>query len=434
MTKHRELIKYISELPIGTRISVRKIAGELSVSDGTAYRAIKDAENKGLVTTIPKTGTIRIKNEDKNYNNQVTFAELIKIVNGTVLGGREGLYKPLNKFLIGAMKLKDISSYISDGCVLIVGNREEAHELALKKGAAVLISGGFETTEANKKLADKYALPIIKSPYDTYKIATLINQTLYNKMVESEILHVKDIINNHPHYLNEKDTYQDWEQLLDKTEHSRFPVTNDENKVVGVVTSKDVTGRDYNASIAKLMTSNPITVSPETLVASVAYVMVWQGIEMIPVVDEQDKLIGIVSRHDVMEAMQFGKGHDKNTATAARKMIQNNFTKEIFNEGITLSGFVNPAMTDQVGSMDPSILTALLIQASLSALGHDNVFNIVLENCSFNYVAPIQLEQKINVTARVLENSRKYGKVDLEIKGDEKVLLKGFISCQILKK
>ena len=51
-TKHDQILKHIEELPIGDRISVRSIAKSLSVSEGTAYRAIKDAENIGLVSTI----------------------------------------------------------------------------------------------------------------------------------------------------------------------------------------------------------------------------------------------------------------------------------------------------------------------------------------------------------------------------------------------
>lgn len=48
LTKHEQILKYIEELPVGTKISVRLIAKELHVSEGTAYRAIKEAENTGI--------------------------------------------------------------------------------------------------------------------------------------------------------------------------------------------------------------------------------------------------------------------------------------------------------------------------------------------------------------------------------------------------
>ncbi len=65
----------------------------MSVSEGTAYRAIKDAENKGYVSTIERVGTIRIEQKKKENIEKLTYAEVVNIVDGQVLGGREGLHK-----------------------------------------------------------------------------------------------------------------------------------------------------------------------------------------------------------------------------------------------------------------------------------------------------------------------------------------------------
>ena len=45
-TKHEQILKHIDELPVGEKISVRQIAKALNVSEGTADRAIKEAENQ----------------------------------------------------------------------------------------------------------------------------------------------------------------------------------------------------------------------------------------------------------------------------------------------------------------------------------------------------------------------------------------------------
>ena len=44
-SKHQKILEYIKSLPIGSKISVRQVAKELKVSEGTAYRAIKESEN-----------------------------------------------------------------------------------------------------------------------------------------------------------------------------------------------------------------------------------------------------------------------------------------------------------------------------------------------------------------------------------------------------
>ena len=64
-TKHEQIIQYIETLPVGEKLSVRTIAKNLNMSEGTAYRAIKDAENIGLVSTIERVGTIRIERKSK---------------------------------------------------------------------------------------------------------------------------------------------------------------------------------------------------------------------------------------------------------------------------------------------------------------------------------------------------------------------------------
>lgn len=133
-TKHEQILEYITNLEVGEKISVRSIAKALTVSEGTAYRAIKEAENQGLVSTIERVGTIRIEKKKKENIEKLTYAEVVNIVDGQVLGGREGLYKTLNRFVIGAMKLDAMMRYVEAGNLLIVGNRVQVHKVGLEAG------------------------------------------------------------------------------------------------------------------------------------------------------------------------------------------------------------------------------------------------------------------------------------------------------------
>lgn len=141
-TKHEQIIQYIETMPVGEKLSVRTIAKNLNMSEGTAYRAIKDAENIGLVSTIERVGTIRIERKSKENIETLTFGQICKIIDGDILGGKKGLDKTLSKFIIGAMQREAMERYISPGSLMIVGNRNDIQEFALEKGAAVLITGG----------------------------------------------------------------------------------------------------------------------------------------------------------------------------------------------------------------------------------------------------------------------------------------------------
>ena len=76
-TKHEQILRYIEGLAVGEKISVRQVARILSVSEGTAYRAIKEAENQKLVNTIERVGTIRIEKKKKENIERLTFAEVV---------------------------------------------------------------------------------------------------------------------------------------------------------------------------------------------------------------------------------------------------------------------------------------------------------------------------------------------------------------------
>lgn len=305
-TKHEQILEYIDELPVGEKISVRQIAKALNVSEGTAYRAIKEAENKGYVSTIERVGTIRIERKKKENIEKLTFAEVVNIVDGQVLGGRAGLHKTLNKFVIGAMQLEAMMRYLDPGNLLIVGNRKRVHQNALNAGAAVLITGGFDAEDEIKKLADELQLPVITTSYDTFTVATMINRAIYDQLIKKEIVLVEDILTplDHTIFVLTTDKVSKWFQLNKETTHSRYPVVDQNMKIQGMVTSKDVLGVNGDSPIEKIMTKSPMTVRDKTSVASAAHMMVWEGIEVLPVVDDHNKLIGLISRQDVLKALQ----------------------------------------------------------------------------------------------------------------------------------
>ncbi|HEY8803639.1 MAG TPA: DRTGG domain-containing protein, partial [Clostridium sp.] len=206
MSKHEEIVNHILSLKIGTKISVRGISSELGLSDGTSYRAIKEAENMGIVNTVPRVGTIRVEKVYKKNIESLTYAEVIRILEATVLGGKEGIDRSLNKFIIGAMAVESIIRYLRPGYLLIVGNREEAQLLALENEAAVLITGGFDCSEKVKNLADEKGIPVLSSTYDSFTVASMINKALYETMIKKEIILVEDVMDVNTTCLMDTDT------------------------------------------------------------------------------------------------------------------------------------------------------------------------------------------------------------------------------------
>ncbi|MGW2717670.1 CBS domain-containing protein [Streptomyces sp. NPDC001492] len=121
--------------------------------------------------------------------------------------------------------------------------------------------------------------------------------------------------------------FKDVARLLDEHRISGLPVVDHDDKVVGVISESDLIRRQaaHSATRARrfrvpalgrfgrrgaavvrtgtagdLMSSPAVTVHPEQRVADAARVMERHGIQRLPVVDEEDRLIGIATRRDLL--------------------------------------------------------------------------------------------------------------------------------------
>ena len=107
---------------------------------------------------------------------------------------------------------------------------------------------------------------------------------------------------------------------LMKDHHIRLiPVVDDNGQVVGIISDRDV--RDASPSKAttldmyemhyllaelkakNIMTAKPITVKPTDTVEQAALIMLDNKVGGLPVVDDNGKLVGIISDHDVFKAL-----------------------------------------------------------------------------------------------------------------------------------
>ena len=438
-TKHDQILAYIEELPVGERISVRSVARSLNVSEGTAYRAIKEAETSGLVSTIQRVGTIRIERKLKSHFEKLTFGEVVKIIEGDVLGGEAGLDKVLSKFIIGAMTEDAMERYISPGSLMIVGNREEAQILALEKGAAVLITGGFETSAEIITLADRVEMPILSTSYDTFTVATLINRAMSDQLIKKEIMLVGDIYTNLTKtcYLYSTDTLEDYQTLSEETGHSRFPVVNKNMRVLGVITAKDVIGKALSQTLDKVMTRDPDNVKKHMSVASVAHLMIWDGLEMMPVVEDDLSLLGIISRQDVMKAMQLAQ---------RQPQVADTISDQISGEVTALSdktnkdeephfGFtVTPQMVSNVGTISFGVLSEIISNVAERTMYNYQRRNVVIEQVNLHYFKLIQIESELDIRPRVLEIGRRSAKLDIEVYLENAIVAKAIVICQLMER
>ncbi len=411
MSKHQEVLEYLQKLPIGKRVSVRSISNHLGISDGTAYRAIKEAENQGLVETRPRSGTVRIEPPKTSMRLEaLTFEEIAKLTDCEVVAGHQGLKKSFEKFTIGAMTKANIGKYLSKSGLLIVGDRTAIQRLALESGNAILVTGGFEVTEAIKELSNRIQVPILSSHFDTFTIATMINQALSTMRLKTDIPNVENIYLDKDTYgyLQETDTVRDFTLLMKKHNHVRFPVVNAHGMVVGVVSIRDVTEKAKSVVISQIMTRNPLTTLPRVNLSHISQKMVYEDFEMIPVVQPNHLLLGVVTRRQVMEALQ--ESQDK-----ALPSYSDNITSHLKEGRYAYSIEVSTSMIDSQGNLAQGAMVEILKEVGIRLLTKKQHRNIIIEQIVLYCLQAVQLDDHLDVRSKIISHTRRSATIDFEV-------------------
>jgi len=133
---------------------------------------------------------------------------------------------------------------------------------------------------------------------------------------------VKDVMRTHVIAVKRSAPYKQMAAMLHDQRVSAFPVIDDDNKVIGIVSETDLLTKEafegtvprtleslrqrmrsqVNAvTAADLMTKPPVTIGPDEPVTHAARLMYNRRVKRLPVISDDGTLIGIVSRCDVLK-------------------------------------------------------------------------------------------------------------------------------------
>jgi len=283
-----------------------------------------------------------------------------------------------------------------------------------------------------KLLADALDLPIISSKYDTFTVGSMINRALFDRLIKKKIMIVEDIVTAKDKMivLRPSSTVGDFQRLRDETSHTRFPVVDEWYRVIGMITYKDVLGAEPDTSIEKLYTRSPITATLQTTLASAAHTMVWEGVELLPIVDRNRKLIAVVTRRQVLQAMRDAR-KEPHLGETFDDLIWNGFEEERDDKGqLYFRGVITPQMVNGFGSVSEGILSTVMTQAALRAVKDVRSYDHVMENMTTYYVRPLQIEDIVTLHPEFIEMSRKFCKLELSIRHGEHLVAKAMMTAQ----
>ncbi len=226
-------------------IEIRKVAGvDGSISLKNAWEIMQ----REKLVTLPVTnqeklaGLITIGDIARTYMEvyendilsqaETKYSNIVDTLRGTIVVGDEhGLFEH-GKVIIGAANPDLMESYIQPGDLVILGNRYESQLCAIEMSAAcVVVTDGAKVSLTIQKMAASHNCMIISTPYDTYTVARLINQS----MSVSYFMKNEDLISFHL-----EDYIDNIQGIMASKRYRYFPILDENDKLAGLISRRNV--------------------------------------------------------------------------------------------------------------------------------------------------------------------------------------------------
>ena len=169
--------------------------------------------------------------------------------------------------------------------------------------------------------------------------------------MQNDSVRVKDIMTTKTITLGPEDTLEKATQLFEQFKYDGFPIVNEEGKLLGIVTAYDMVSQSYathlplllrmvenlykdkaddsvlknhfekigSVKMRDMMNLDPLVIGPEVKVEDLAKEFLQHHrVNPIPVIDDNKKLLGVVSRFDIIrffdekyfDRMLIASGHE----------------------------------------------------------------------------------------------------------------------------
>lgn len=205
-------------------------AGQLLQAHNRRAMPVVDSDNKvhGLISTEDFAKLFFGDLHPQAVNRlQLNQDNLIKALKGRVLvEGR----RPLgDRILVGAMQAETMADYVEPGCLVILGDREDAQLVAIEHGAAALVvTGDLLVSERVLTTARRQGVLIISTGYHTFTTMRLINLSI----------NVEQIMRREFDFCHPEDQMSEVESLL--MSRRSLPVVDNDGKLVGFLSRTDL--------------------------------------------------------------------------------------------------------------------------------------------------------------------------------------------------
>src|SRR5437660_9154681 len=155
-------------------------AGQLLQEHNRRSMPVVDEENKVHGVIANEDFAKLFFNElDPRLVNRIPLKRdnLVRVLKGRVLV--EGRRQLGNRVLVGAMQAETMADYVEPGCLVVLGDREDAQLKAIESGAAALvITGDLLVSARTLAAAKQQGVMVISTAHHTFTAVRLVNLSI----------------------------------------------------------------------------------------------------------------------------------------------------------------------------------------------------------------------------------------------------------------
>lgn len=236
---------------VKTRVKDMEIRRTQGVSSGISLKKAWTLLNDSKGTTLPiikednvLEGLISIGDIARSYmavvdnailsKAKTKYSNILETLDGTMYVGDPEMFFEEGKVVVAASSPEVMESYIEEHDMVILGNRYETQLCAIEmKAGCLVICGDAIVTKTIQILAREKGCTIIATPYDTYTVAHLINQSMPVRffMKDNEII-----------AFSEEDFTDDIKEIMASKRHRDFPILDRNGHYVGTISRRNLLG------------------------------------------------------------------------------------------------------------------------------------------------------------------------------------------------
>lgn len=187
---------------------------------------------RGFLEGLIVTGDVATSYMDV-YDNQILsrartqYRNIVETLEGKLVAGNEHAFFVKGSVLVGAGTPEMIAERIQPDDMVIMSNSEDAQLVCVNKNCSCLIvTNGLEISQKVIAAANLKDVVIISTPYDTFTVSRLINQSIPIKYFMTK---AENIVS-----FSENDYIDDVRDRVGKIRHRDFPVIDVNNNYIGM--------------------------------------------------------------------------------------------------------------------------------------------------------------------------------------------------------